>query len=110
MNAAMYAMSFVGLASTGAGAIFVGNGKIIGIDVGNLRYNGTYTEQGGRMKGTVAMYAPTAGTLVNGVAVPAGSRWNLTLDWPFDFADGKPQLITMDGTPVQVAFEKIGDV
>lgn len=107
---ALYAMNFAGVASTGAGAIYVGKGKIVGIDVGNLRYSGTYTEQGGRLKGTVDLYAPTGGTLVTGVTVPAGGRWSLTLDWPANFSDGKPQAITIDGRPVQVVLEKIGDI
>jgi len=50
---ALYAMNFVGMGGTGGGAVYVGNGKIVGIDAGNLRYSGTYIEEGGRMKGTV---------------------------------------------------------
>jgi hypothetical protein len=107
---AFYAMNFVGMTGTGGGAVYVGKGKIVGIDVGNLRYNGTYTEQGGRLKGTVALFAPTGGTLVTGAQLPAGSRLGLTLDWPANFSDGKPQVLTVEGSPVHVVFEKIGDV
>jgi hypothetical protein len=107
---ALYAMNFVGQTGTGGGAVYVGKGKIVGIDVGNLRYNGTYTEQGGRLNGTVALTAPTGGTLVTGAHLPAGSRLSLTLDWPANFSDGKPQAITVEGRPVHVTLEKIGDV
>jgi hypothetical protein len=107
---ALYAMNFVGQTGTGGGAVYVGKGKIVGIDVGNLRYNGTYTEQGGRLNGTVALTAPTGGTLVTGAQLPAGSRLSLTLDWPANFSDGKPQAITVEGRPVHVTLEKIGDV
>jgi hypothetical protein len=107
---ALYAMNYVGRTGTGGGAVYVGNGKIVGIDVGNLRYNGTYTEQNGRLKGTVALTAPTGGTLVTGAALPAGSRLGLTLDWPVNFADGKPQAVTIEGNQVHVTFEKIGDI
>jgi hypothetical protein len=107
---ALYAMNYVGATGTGGGAVYVGNGKILGIDVGNLRYNGTYTEQGGRLKGTVALMAPTGGTLVTGAQLPAGSRLGLTLDWPTNFADGKPQVVTIEGRQAHVTFEKIGDI
>jgi hypothetical protein len=107
---ALYAMNFVGMTGTGGGAVYVGKGKIVGIDVGNLRYNGTYTEQGGRLKGTVALSAPTGGTLVTGAQLPAGGRLSVTLDWPANFSDGKPQALTVEGSPVHVVFEKIGDV
>ncbi|WP_439360568.1 hypothetical protein [Bradyrhizobium sp. DASA03007] len=41
---ALYAMNFVGMGGTG-GAVYVGNGKIVGMGVGNFRYSGTYIEQ-----------------------------------------------------------------
>jgi hypothetical protein len=107
---ALYAMRFAGVADTGSGAIYIGKGKIVGIDVGNLRYSGRYIEEGGRLNGTVELYAPTGGLLVTGVQVPAGSRWNVTFDWPANFSDGKPQPIMINGRPVQVVLEKIGDI
>ena len=107
---ALYAMNYVGQTGTGGGAVYVGNGKIVGIDVGNLRYNGNYTEHGGRLKGTITLSAPTGGTLVTGAQLPAGSKLSLTLDWPTNFSDGKPQPIAIEGRPVHVTFEKIGDI
>ncbi|MBB4263101.1 hypothetical protein [Bradyrhizobium sp. CIR3A] len=107
---ALYAMNFAGMGGAGGGAVCVGNGKIVGIDAGNLRYSGTYIEQGGRIKGTVDLYAPTGGTLVTGTQVPADSRWSLTLDWPANFSDGKPQVLMVEGSPVHVTLEKIGDI
>jgi hypothetical protein len=62
---ALYAMNYVGQTGTGGGAVYVGNGKIVGIDVGNLRYNGTYTEQAGRLKGSVMLSAPNGGNAGN---------------------------------------------
>ncbi len=107
---ALYAMNYVGQTGTGGGAVYVGRGKIVGVDVANLRYNGTYTEQGGRLKGTVALTAPTGGTLVTGAELPAGGRLNLSLDWPANFSDGKPHPVTIEGRQVHVTFEKIGEV
>jgi hypothetical protein len=107
---ALYAMNYVGQSGTGGGAVYVGSGKIIGIDVSNIRYNGTYSEQGGRLKGTVALTAPTGGTLVTGAQLPAGSRLGLALDWPANFSDGTPQVVTIEGRQAHVTFEKIGDI
>jgi hypothetical protein len=110
MSGALYVMNYVGQTGTGGGAVYVGNGKIVGVDVGNLRYHGSYSEQGGRLKGTVALTAPTGGTLVTGAQLPAGSRLSLTLDWPANFADGKPQPVTIEGRSVHVTLEKVGDI
>ncbi|WP_143270312.1 hypothetical protein [Bradyrhizobium sp. Ghvi] len=107
---ALYAMSLVGMGGTGGGTVYVGNGKIVGVGAGNLRYSGTYIEQGGRIKGTVNLYAPTGGTLVTGAQIPADSRWSLTLDWPANFSDGKPQTLIVEGRPVHIMMEKIGDI
>jgi hypothetical protein len=110
MSGALYAMNFVGLTGTGVGAVYIGNGKIVGIDVGNLRYSGTYAEAGGRMRATVTLTAPTGGQLVTGTELPAGSQLKATADWPANFADGQPQQILIEGSPVHVTFEKIGDI
>lgn len=107
---ALYAMNYVGATGTGGGAVYVGNGKIVGFDAGNLRYSGTYIENGGRLRGTVDLHAPTGITLVTGVQLPAGSRCSVTLDWPSSFADGSPQELAIQGSPVHVVFEKIEDV
>lgn len=107
---ALYAMNYLGQTGTGGGAVYIGQGKIIGIDVGNLHYNGTYTEQGDRLTGAVVLTAPTGGTLVTGAQLPAGGRLGLAFDWPSNFSDGKPQVITIEGRQVHVTFEKIGDI
>lgn len=106
---ALYTMNYVGRAGTGGGAVYIGSGKVVGIDVGNIRYNGTYAEQGSRLKGTVALTAPTGGTLVTGAQLPAGSRLTLTFDWSANFADGQPQAVYIEGQRVDVVLEKIGD-
>ena len=74
MGGALYTMNFSGQRGRGGGVVYVGNGKIVGIDVGNFRYHGSYVEQGGRLKGTLGLTAPTAGELVTGVQLSAGTR------------------------------------
>lgn len=108
---ALYAMRYLGQSGVGMGAIFVGKGVIVGVDVTNGRYNGTYTEEGGRVTVTATLSAPEGGaTLVTGAPLPAGQTIPLTADWPANFADGSTQEIMIMDRPVQVTFEKIGDV
>lgn len=108
---ALYAMRYLGQSGIGMGVIYIGKGVIVGVDVTNGRYSGTYTEEGGRLKGTATLSAPPGGAiLVTGAQLPAGQSIPLIADWPANFADGSTQEITVTGHPVQVTFEKIGDV
>lgn len=107
---ALYAMRYVGQTGTGAGVIYIGRGKIVGIDVGNGRYNGTYLEENGRLLGTATMSFPSGGTLVTGQQLSPGASLQLTTDWPSAFSNGQAQQIAVNGKPVNVTFEKIGDI
>lgn len=107
---ALYAMRYLGQTGVGAGAIYIGKGKIAGMDVGGGRYDGSYTEAGGRLKGNATLSAPSGATLVTGQQMAAGSKIPLSVDWPAAFADGAAQSITVAGRPVQVTFEKISDI
>jgi hypothetical protein len=82
----------------GLAAFCMGNGIIVGVDEKNGRYNGTYTEKAGRIRLNVTMSPSGA------AEVP------LTADWPSSFASGAPQQVMIDGKPVSVTFEKVGDV
>lgn len=106
---ALYIVRYSGQASTGFASIYIGNGKIVGVDVGNGRYHGTYTEAAGRLKGTIQMTTGENGVLVTGASFPRGTILTLNVDWPSDFANGTPQVVTVGGRPVQATFEKIGD-
>jgi hypothetical protein len=110
MDSALYAMTFAGKADFGGGAVYIGNGKVSGIDVGNLRYRGTYIEQDGRLRLEVIVTAPTGATLVTGDQVPPGTKLQLTADWPADFKDGQHLEIIVAGKPVTVSFEKIDTI
>jgi len=110
MQPALYLMKFVGAADFGGGVLFIGNGKIVGMDIANLRFKGTYTEHDRRFVSTVTMKAPTGATLVTGQELPAGSVLKLTSDWPLDFANGQQHPLLVEGLPVQVTFEKIDDI
>lgn len=108
---ALYAMRYVGQGGLGLGAVYVGRGKIVGVDASNGRYEGAYSEQGGRLNGTVVLTAPPGGaTLVTGVQLPAGQKVSFTFDWPPTFGNGQPQQLSVAGRTVTVTFEKVGDI
>jgi hypothetical protein len=107
---AFYVMRYLGATGMGFGAIYIGRGTIVGVDVANGRYQGTYTERDGKLKATVTMSLPYGGALVTGTQVPPGTKIQMTADLPADFANGQAQQIMIQGRPVQVTFEKIGDI
>ena len=107
---ALYAMRYVGKEGLGLGAIYIGRGKVVGVDAANGRYQGTYTENGGRVTGLVSLSAPGGATLVTGVNLPAGQSVAIAFDWPHTFANGKPHNVSVNGSQVAVTLEKIGDV
>lgn len=107
---ALYLMQYVGNAGYGIGAIYIGKGVIVGADAGNGRYSGSYKEEGGRLKASVTLTMTQAGPLVTGQMVPAGTKLPITADWPSNFANGEPQSVSVSGHPVQVTFEKVGDI
>lgn len=108
---ALYIMRYLGQTGIGFGSVYVGNGVILGVDVANGRYKGTYTEEGGRVKVTAQLSAPPGGCmLVTGAQLQPGQSVPLTADWPANFADGQAKAISVLGGEVQVTFEKVGDI
>lgn len=108
---ALYVMRYMGESSVGAGALYIGKSVILGVDTGDIRYNGTYTENAGRLRLQVTMTASANGsTLVTGDTLSAGQSLQIAADWPEDFANGAAQQILVGGRQVQVTFEKIGDI
>lgn len=109
---AFYVMRYVGTDGQGGGALYIGRGLVVGVDVLGGTYDGKYTETHGRIKGTVKMTAPKGGAvLVTGQHVPSGTSFDLTFDFPAEFANGKPQsMVGVGGMPVQVTFEKLKDL
>lgn len=108
---ALYTMRYVGQHEAGAGAIYIGRGVIVGVDVVGGRYKGVYTEADGRIKADVELTVPPYNvTLVTGITLPAGHKLALLGDWPSAFADGSPHRINIAGWEVSVVLDKIGDV
>ncbi len=108
--AALYGVSYAGQTGAGVGAMYVGNGVIAGFDIYGGRYKGSYTEDGGRLKGAVTLTIPGGGQLVTGQTVPAGTSIQISADWPIDLGNGQPLSLNVGGRPVQVIFNKMVDI
>jgi hypothetical protein len=106
---AFYLMRYAGTAGQGGGALYIGKGIIVGIDVLGGKYDGSYIEKDGRLRGTVKLTSPGAGAhLVTGQTVGGGQSFDLRIDLPANFANGRPHtIIGVGGRPVQVTFEKV---
>ena len=107
---ALYIMRYHGQQDQGMGAIYIGKGTIVGVDIGGGRYHGTFQDQGGRLRATVNLSMPQGGTLVTGQQLQPGASVPITADWPSNFANGQAQQVSVGGRLVQVTFEKVGDV
>ena len=108
---ALYAVKYSGQHGAGAGVFYIGKGIIVGIDVANTRYQGSYTENNSRLKGGITLTSPPGGaSLVTGKVLAGGTVLRVTLDWPSDFANGQSQDIKVGGQSVSLMLEKIGDI
>lgn len=103
-------MRYSGAAGTGEGVLYIGNNAILGVDVGNVRYAGTYTEESGLLRMKIKMTASQGFLLVTGQMLQAGQSIQLNANFPVDFADGSPQQLLVGSQTVAVTFEKIGDL
>jgi hypothetical protein len=106
---ALYAVRYAGRVGAGLATIWFGHGCIVGLDDGGGRYRGMYAEENGRIKGTIGLTMPIGGRLVSGASLAPGQKIAITVDWPADFADGKPRELSLGGQIVSVTVEKIGD-
>jgi len=95
--------------ASGVGAIYIGEGIILGMDQNGGRYHGTYVQRGDRIMGSALLTFPQGGTLVTGIKMLPGWKVVLATNWPADLANaGELELDVMQDM-VHVSFEKIGD-
>ena len=105
---ALYIMRYDGVAGAGHGAVFIGKGKILGVDITGARYEGTYALHGPNLGGAATLTS-AGGSLVTGQATPAGTKVQIVFNLPANASSGTFEL-KFGGVPMRVALEKIGDV
>lgn len=106
---ALYQIQYQGAVGNGHGALYIGRGVVLGVDIAGSRYRGAYAEKDGMLIGQVIMTA-AGGPLVTGQTVGPGVQVPINFSFPPDFANGSFQTVTVAGQQAKVAFTKIGDV
>jgi hypothetical protein len=110
MKAGFYVIHYEAIDTGGLGA-YIGNGIITGVDVADIRYNGSYTEaQDGSLQGNVKLTARTTTQLVTGATLQAGQSLDVPFHIPSTFSDGRPVQFNIAGNPVRATFEKLRDL
>lgn len=106
-----YRIDYQGQADHGAGALALANGKVAGLDVGGGIYRGTYTEEGGRLRGTAHLSFPQGGELVTGMRVPAGSEIPIPFDITADALTNSHSIsVAVAGRNVNVRLTRVADL
>ena len=107
----LYLMRYTGGDGAGAGVIYIGKGTVIGIDIGEIRYVGTYTVIDNQLCAQVTLTAEKINSkLVTGALLPKGQSLEITANLSSDFENGSIQHLLVAGRQVGVTFEKIGDI
>jgi hypothetical protein len=107
---ALYRMTYTGSHGEGFAVVYIGQGLILGMDQPGSRIHGTYTEDGGRLRGSMTLTGDTEGHTVGGQIMKAGQSAEMEVDWDHDFAAGRRQQITLLGEPLQIVLQKIGNI
>ena len=110
MNA-LYVMKYTGTVDYGFGVLYIGKGHVLGSDVGGIRYKGTYTEKAGHLEFQMTISAAEGATgLVSGKTLSGGETLSISANLPLNFDNGHPHSALVDGAPINVEFEKIGNI
>ncbi len=96
--------------ANGVGVLYIGQGVVLGVDGGNVRYSGTYTqrEESLYLNGTMTAHDPVP--LVTGNCLNAGDSIPVTAHLPIDFGGDTSYQLCVGGHDVYVKFEKIGGI
>lgn len=106
-----YRIDYQGTGGTGAGAFALANNKVAGLDVGGGVYHGTYTEEGGRYKGTATLSFASGGDLVTGMKVPPGTEIPIPFEFPAgNSSESHPISVSVAGHRVEVRLTRIADL
>ena len=108
--AILYRIRYRGAVSLGFGSVVFSQGRLLGIDLTGARIEGHYapSPEGG-VSGTcdvVSVGAP----FVSGQTFPAGTRVAARFTLPADYEGGGYTRIDLGGQPIEVAFEKVGEL
>lgn len=108
-NKGIYIVYFTASGGHSVGTFYIGDGIIEGVDIGGIRYSGTYKTDVGTLDlvGVVKFRVPAGSALITGFT-SGGSEIEIPVELrlPADFADGKVQRIMTPTGAVNARFER----
>lgn len=112
MSRAIYAAYFTSFAGQSLGLFYIGDGLLVGVDVGTMQYDGNYKIMpDGSLEGMVEYVVPPGVSLITGAPPSATpTRLQLKLTLPAGFDDGRVVTIQTPAGPVNAKFEKIREL
>jgi hypothetical protein len=108
----IYTAYFTGVAGTSLGIFLIGDGLIVGADVGGLTYDGQMSgAKDGSIEGVVQFKVPAGGQLISGLKATEDQLITTPVKLPLGFDDGKSiTRIDTPAGPVNARFELIREV
>jgi hypothetical protein len=81
-----YAVYLTGMATQGLAMLVFRNGKVVGVDVGGVQYDGIYSDSGSAFSVKLKVSIPPSTALVQGVSTgPEGDVSEIDFQLPVDF-------------------------
>jgi hypothetical protein len=107
-----YSIHFRGAADWGIGMLALHNGKVTGVDVAGVTYDGSAAPtSGGNIGVNIVLNVPAGVALVQGVSKP--QPWQLPINVVVpeqNLGNGQPVAVATPVGPVQVVFKKLRDL
>jgi len=108
---ALYVLRLADRPGCCVGAVYLGRGVVVGVDVAGIRYSGTCERLPEGIRFHVIAGAPASGAiLASGRFFPPGEDTTITGLIPNDFETGASFDVRLLGASVTVSLDKIGDV
>lgn len=111
MAAGFFVVHFRDADDIGGIGLYVGNGIIVGIDNGLVRYDGQYQEMpDGSLQGVVHLTVRQPTQLITGGILQPGVAAPINFRLPPNFANGQVFQFNLGGDMVATRFEKLRDL
>lgn len=111
MAAGFFVAHFRDADDTGGIGLYIGNGIIVGVDNGLVRYDGQYNQlPDGSLEGVVHLRARQPTQLITGDILQPGFAAPISFRLPPNFASGQIFQFNLGGHLVATKFEKLRDL
>ncbi|HZV21678.1 MAG TPA: hypothetical protein VE986_09050 [Hyphomicrobiales bacterium] len=107
----IYVAYFTGVAGVSVGMFLIGDGLIVGADVGGLKYDGTVeADSNGTLRGVVRFILSPGQRLITGAIAESTEDFAVNVELPPHFASGAPVQIDTPAGPINARFEFIRSI